>query len=389
MSAANSHSRIKSRDAAPTSRGWLKFQAAEWPQFAPLLSTQGFSLYSFSDSSAAFHTAPLNPHMLPALSPFDPQDGEDFVWRHIPRVIRTPPGMWRQPTPATNLALDAHTREVMIKAVPPGSSEAQILERLASPTLREHHENHTIPVVSIIHCERASFLVQAHWGGWWIGDAPCTLSFWAGVQAVQLLEGLAFMHETSTPATSSSVVCNFNQRRTLPAPCRVFEAFKKSGNYRVAFIDFGQAIQFAVDSSSSSHGHDSCASHGLDDAHHRTTSDIRDGLPPDIGPPHAPQMRTEPPHPRIQIPTPRPIRGPPNEFRAPEIDSCATYDPFAADVFSLARLLLDLDLPMEIPADYQALLEKMTDEDPGARPSARGALEQLKALNETHSADWV
>ncbi|KAF7351359.1 Kinase-like protein [Mycena sanguinolenta] len=325
--------------------------------------------------------------MLPALSPFTPQDGEDFVWRHVEKTIRTPAGMWRQLTPATNLALDPHTREVMIKAVPPPShsrypsnSEAQILAHLSSPELRQHPENHTIPVMSIIECERATFLVQARWGGWWFGDAPCSIRFWAGVQAVQLLEGLAFMHERGIihgDIYTCNIVCNFNARRTRPAPCRVFEEFKKSGNYRVAFIDFGQAMQFDLDSSSNGLG--SSFSHGFND---RSDAHLQMRLP------HT-DIRAAPPHPRIEMPTPRPIRGPPDEFRAPEIDNCTTYDPFAADVFSVARLLLDLDPPLEIPAEYQALLEDMTNVDPRARPSARRTLERLQAISKIRSADWV
>ncbi|KAJ7234877.1 hypothetical protein B0H12DRAFT_1238929 [Mycena haematopus] len=139
-----------------------------------------------------------------------------------------------------------------------------------------------------------------------------------------------------------NIVCNFGNARTRPTPmpCPVFEAFKQSPNYRVAFIDFGQSLQFNS-----------------------------------IGP--------------RQIPCPRPLRGPPPECRAPELEQCATFDPFSADVFSLAHLLLDLNPPVPIPLDYQTLLDDMTDVNPSARLSARVALQRLQALNEYHSAHWI
>ncbi|KAJ7234881.1 kinase-like domain-containing protein [Mycena haematopus] len=314
------------------------FQPEDWVHFQDFLSRHGLSLHS----SEEFHNAP-RPLISPAPSPFNPKNDEDFVFRTAPYPIRTGRDMLHQRPPAIQLALDSCTREVMIKAVPPGSLEAQILERLVSPPLRQHPENHTIPVMSILHCDRATFLVQARWGSWWLSHFPCTLSFWAGVQACQLLEGLAFMHEHGIVHGDiyvCNIVCNFGSSRTRPAPCRVFEAFKQSPNYRVAFIDFGQSLQF-----------DSIGPH--------------------------------------QIPCPRPLRGPPPECRAPELEQCPTYDPFSADVFSLARLLLDLNPPVPIPPDYQTLVDDMTDVNPSARPSARVALRRLQALNEYHSAHWI
>ncbi|KAF8172152.1 kinase-like domain-containing protein [Mycena galopus ATCC 62051] len=317
-------------------RRWT-FQPEEWVDFQDFLSQSGLALHS----SDEFHNAP-RPLMPPAPSPFHPQHDEDFVFRIVPRPVRTPHKMWRQPAPAIQLALDSCSREVIIKAVPPGSLEARILKRLVSPPLRHLPENQTIPVMSILHCHRATFLVHARWGSWWFSPSPCTLSFWAGVQAYQLLRGLAFMHDhgiTHGDIYRGNIVCNFNELRT-GTPCPVFDKFKNSASYRVAFIDFGQSLQFD-----------------------------------EIGP--------------HQIPCPRPIRGPPPEFRAPELDQCTTFDPFSADIFSLARLLLDLDPPVTIPAVYRTLLDDMTDMNPSCRPSARVAFQRLQALNEKHRAHWI
>ncbi|KAJ7252124.1 hypothetical protein B0H12DRAFT_1018236, partial [Mycena haematopus] len=163
-----------------------------------------------------------------------------------------------------------------------------------------HPEYQKIPVVSILHSDGATFLVHARWGTWRFAPSPCTLSFWAGVQACQLLRGLAFMHEHGIihrDIYRGNIASNFRNSRT-DTPCRVFE-FKKSHSYRVAFIDFGQSRQF-------------------------------DSIGPHL------------------IPCPRPLRGPLQGCRAPELEQCSTFDPFSADVFSLARLLLDLDPPVTV-----------------------------------------
>ncbi|KAJ7669385.1 kinase-like domain-containing protein [Mycena polygramma] len=316
------------------------FRKEDWAHCQDFLSQRGLLLYG----SEEFHEAP-RPCVGPAPSPFHPQDDEDFVFRLRSKLIRTPRNMWCPPRPAIQLALETHKREVMIKAVAPRSPEAQILKRLASSPLRNDPQNHTIPVMDILHCDRATFLVHARWGSWWSKSPPCTLAFWAGVQAYQLLGGLAFMRSNGIihgDIYTRNILCNFSDSRSRTAdhsiPCPIFENFKNGPNYRVAFIDFGQSLQFSS-----------------------------------IGPHY--------------IPSPRTICGPPPGFRAPEIDQCTTFEPFSADVFSLGRLLMDLDPPVMIPAAYQTLLDDMTNENPSARPSAHTVYQRLQALNEKEWSD--
>ncbi|KAK6996315.1 kinase-like protein [Favolaschia claudopus] len=287
--------------------------------------------------------------MLPAADSFHPRHAEDFVHTVSGRRVRTPRDMWYPPRPAVELGLDRCRRQVIIKAVAPGAAEARILERLALGPLRDHPDNHTIPIVSILHNiiinDRATFLVHAQWGQWRLERTPCSLSFWAGTQAYQLLQGLAFMHDQGIAHGDlyyGNIVCNFGSLRSRDNPCLSFENFQESGNYRVAFIDFGEARDFGVSGS-------------------------------------------------IQIPCPRPVSGPPADFRAPEIDHCKTFDPFAADVFSMARLVLALDPRLrsdlqKIPEAYRALLNDMGHPDPSVRPSARVALERLESLNRFQTA---
>ncbi|KAJ7088740.1 kinase-like domain-containing protein [Mycena belliarum] len=311
----------------------------EWARFRDFLSQHGLALHSYPE----YHNAPRIP-IPSAPSPFHPQDCEDFVFRIRSYSCpgRTGRGSWRNPTAVTHLALDSSGREVIIKAVPPGSFEAQILERLATSPLRDHPENHTIPVVSILRGDHATFLVQARWGDRIATQEPSPLSFWAGKQAYQLLQGLTFMHEHGIAHGDiypMNIVCNFTALRT-GRPCQFFEEFKTSASYRLAFIDFGESTQL-------------------------------DGIGPH----------------RISCPGRR--RGPPSEFRAPELDDDRFFDPFSADVFSLGRLLLDLDPPVEIPVAYQTLLDDMTRRNPRDRPTARVAFERLQALNENHKKHWV
>ncbi|KAK7006872.1 hypothetical protein R3P38DRAFT_3213616 [Favolaschia claudopus] len=245
-------------------RCW-SFETEDWATFNDFFLQHNLTLYS----SEQFHTAP-RPDMTPASSPFHPTDGEDFVFRTAPHPVRTPPNMWRQ---------------VIIKAVASGSIEAQVLKCLATSPLRGDPHNHTVPVVSMLHTTNTTFLVHARWGLWW-SSTPCTLEFWAGVQAVQLLQGLAFMHENGIvhgDIHPNNVLCNFSEIRTQ-TPCPVFDKFKSSSSYRIAYIDFGQSMQL-------------------------------------------------PTTPGIKIPCSE--YAPPPRFRAPELDGGATYNPFSADVLMM------------------------------------------------------
>ncbi|KAF7363940.1 Kinase-like protein [Mycena sanguinolenta] len=122
---------------------------------------------------------------------------------------------------------------------------------------------------------------------------------------------------------------------SIEEPCPKFEKFKLSGACRMAFVDFGRSVHIPGQV-------DICACSG-----------------PDYGPP------------------------PP--FRAPEIDNGLPFNPFAADVFSIGKIFMDLNSPSEIPAAYQDLVAEMTSLTPTACPTARAAFERLKVLNERHT----
>ncbi|KAJ7336924.1 hypothetical protein DFH08DRAFT_1082937, partial [Mycena albidolilacea] len=169
--------------------------SATCAQNEDFLSQNGFFLHSSNE----FHDAPRTP-IPPAPSPFDPKTARTSSASLVSAQFA--PAVKAAADVAIQLATDTCGREVLIKAVPPGlikavppgAPEAQILERLTSPTPRSLPENHTISVPAILYCENAAFLVQARWGDR-PARYPSTVAFWVGVQAYQPLQGLAFIHE--------------------------------------------------------------------------------------------------------------------------------------------------------------------------------------------------
>ncbi|KAF7371663.1 Kinase-like protein [Mycena venus] len=292
-----------------------------WRHFRPFLAKHSIALYETPEWDAT----PRSPVVV-AQDAFHPQDTENFCFCVFPNMQRTGSGVWANPTPAIQLALDQKGREVVIKAVRRDSSERDIIERLASSPLRDCPENHTIPVLSILDLGSVTFLVQARWGHCNRGRYVPSLAFWAGTVQHQLLEGLAFMHGhriAHGDIYPENILWNCREIRSLDEPCPKFEKFKLSGACRMAFVDFGRSVHIPDQV-------DTCVFGG-----------------PDYGPP------------------------PP--FRAPEIDNGFPFNPFAADVFSIGKVFMHLNPPSEISAAYQDLVAEMTSLTPAARPTARAA----------------
>ncbi|KAJ7760288.1 hypothetical protein DFH07DRAFT_740825 [Mycena maculata] len=97
--------------------------------------------------------------------------------------------------PFIQLTIDSRGREVIIKAVPSLSIEANVCQHLSSSSLHHLHDNHTIPIPSIIHYQDVTCIIQARWGDWSSFPETPSIEFWAGQYMYQLLEGLSFMHE--------------------------------------------------------------------------------------------------------------------------------------------------------------------------------------------------
>ncbi|KAJ7781697.1 kinase-like domain-containing protein [Mycena maculata] len=273
----------------------------EWAWFRYFLSQHGLALYDTPE----FSKAPTAPDRC-AMEPFHPQEDENFVFRVVPCIRRTAPDIW------THLAVDSMGREVMIKAV------------------------------SVILHHQTAFIVQARWGNWsFFPDVP-TVAFWAGIEMYQLLEGLSFMHEHGIAHGDihpGNILCNSHDFRSSSTSCPVFENFKLSPMFRLAFIDFGASSHFIRPS-------ESC---------------------------HVPCLRNT---------------GPPPEFRAPELDHGSSFNPFLADVFSLGCVFSRFNLPKVVPVGYQHLIDDMTNPDPDARPNAHTAFECLRALNDEQKCFW-
>ncbi|KAF8179721.1 hypothetical protein K438DRAFT_1977089 [Mycena galopus ATCC 62051] len=110
--------------------------------------------------------------VLVARDAIHPQDTENFSFCFVPNLQRTGSDyIWMIVDPAIHLALGQKGREVIVKAVGRDSSEKHIIGRLTTSPLRDHPENHTIPVMSILDLGRTTFLVQARWGSesWLLG----------------------------------------------------------------------------------------------------------------------------------------------------------------------------------------------------------------------------
>ncbi|KAJ7509370.1 hypothetical protein B0H11DRAFT_1962228 [Mycena galericulata] len=86
--------------------------------------------------------------------------------------------------------MDSSGRHVLVKAVPESSKEWRIISALMS--LNYDPENHTIPIVDVLHRDGTVFIVQAQWHDYPF-SRPLNFHQWI-VVAYQVLEGLAFMH---------------------------------------------------------------------------------------------------------------------------------------------------------------------------------------------------
>ncbi|KAK7028411.1 hypothetical protein R3P38DRAFT_2936229 [Favolaschia claudopus] len=166
-----------------------------------------------------------------APDPFHPQNDEDFIHRldvdwaqpHLNRRL----GFFQE-TAFLHLALDRYLRHVMIKAIPTGSKELQIIGSVVGRALG-----------------MASLRL-------------CPIRF---EMARQLLEGLQFMHDHGIahgPFYShfriyihGTIVWNRSDKRPRevwePAAGLVKPPFHSLFDFRMAYIDFGAATKFTAD----------------------------------------------------------------------------------------------------------------------------------------------
>ncbi|KAJ6595409.1 kinase-like domain-containing protein [Mycena sp. CBHHK59/15] len=299
----------------------------EWARSADFLLRHGVAL-SGTNAYREMLRAPSHS----ALFPFVPGKDEAFVHSWVQRPPRDRD--YNHISPLIRLAVDSMGRHVLVKAVPEASQEWRIIGVLTS--LNYDPQNHTIPVVDILHCDGTAFIVQARWG-----DQPLYPSLnvreWVMV-AYQLLEGLVFMHKHGIGHGDlhiGNIVCNYHSLRSEAERCPAYAAFKKSSSFRMAFIDFGTSVQFSGEAHSVPH---------------------------------------------------RPFVGPSKPYRSPEQDDGNDFDLFAADVYGLGQIIRAI-APTTIPAYYDAVIGQMTSPDPSIRPSARAALACLMTAIEHAGVD--
>ncbi|KAJ7435713.1 kinase-like domain-containing protein [Mycena galericulata] len=220
--------------------------------------------------------------------------------------------------------MDSSGRHVLVKAVPESSKEWRIISALMS--LNYDPENHTIPIVDVLHRDGTVFIVQAQWHDYPF-SRPLNFHQWI-VVAYQVLEGLAFMHRQGIGHGDlhiGNLVCNYHGEAAYSE--------LKNSSFRIAFIGFGTSVQ--------------CRG----------------------------ETRTIPHQEFI---------APPFPYRLPKQESGSDTDLFARDVYALGQIIRAI-APVtspQVPACYAAVLSQMTSADPNIRPSARVALALLTAAIE-------
>ncbi|KAJ7244066.1 kinase-like domain-containing protein [Mycena rebaudengoi] len=313
-----------------------------WRSCANLLLSHGLRLWGTPDYEDTTYDECFPKR--PAPDPFHPQDDEDFVHRlatdwEQPHLIRRPGFV--QESIFLHLALDPYFRHVIIKVVPAGSEELQIMKELSSYPLRADSRNHTIPVLRFICGVRVEFAVQACWGEHWTWP-PFDSVQSRFEMARQLLEGLQFMHDnniTHGDIHPRNIVWNRSDKRPLEVrkPGLEKPLFHSQFGFRMAYIDFGAAMKVSIGRRSLGTG----------------------------------------------------IR-PPSKWSAPEQLLDEPYDACAADVFMLGRVLQEelaegriwynISSDDQRYHEYDALLASMAHMDPDMRPTASMALSSLQTL---------
>ncbi|KAJ7491548.1 hypothetical protein B0H11DRAFT_1803754 [Mycena galericulata] len=130
--------------------------------------------------------------------------------------------------------MDSSGRHVLVKAVPESSKEWRIISALMS--LNYDPENHTIPIVDVLHRDGTVFIVQAQWHDYPF-SRPLNFHQWI-VVAYQVLEGLAFMHRQGIGHGDlhiGNLVCNYHGEAAYSE--------LKNSSFRIAFIGFGTSVQ--------------------------------------------------------------------------------------------------------------------------------------------------
>ncbi|KAK7046964.1 kinase-like domain-containing protein [Favolaschia claudopus] len=240
-----------------TESQWDNYQPGDfnlpWLACLDLFRSHGLMLWGTPAYEDTAHNARFPRKAAP--DPFHPQNDEDFIHRldvdwaqpHLNRRL----GFFQE-TAFLHLALDRYLRHVMIKAIPTGSKELQIIRELSSHPLRADARNHTIPVLHFISGVSMDFVVQAWWGEHWAWPPfDCAPSRFE--MARQLLEGLQFMHDHGIAHGDihpRNIVWNHSDKR----PREVWEPaglvkppFHSLFDFRMAYIDFGAAKKFTAD----------------------------------------------------------------------------------------------------------------------------------------------
>ncbi|KAF8196775.1 hypothetical protein K438DRAFT_1825530 [Mycena galopus ATCC 62051] len=231
-------------------RPWDTYESSEF-QTPWLLSADLLHLHDLSLSRTKYYedfrqNTDLPRQAAQAVERFQPQHYEDFVHRldeEWDPSVRVMDGIvtFFQESVFLNLALDQYLCHVIVKVIPAEDIELEILKNLSSDHLRSDPRNHTIPVLQSIPGNGFEFSVQACWYEHWQWPPfDCAASRFE--MARQLLEGLVFMYEYFIAHE------DIHPRNILwkHAPASYKLSLHSKFSFRMAYIDFGEAVLFSA-----------------------------------------------------------------------------------------------------------------------------------------------
>ncbi|KZW02859.1 kinase-like protein [Exidia glandulosa HHB12029] len=321
----------------------------QWIPYWSTLQNLGYTLWPRTMPDENGQLIELaEPKLSPPTNCFEPSESESYVYFPMGYIGNGGPASAR-----VQLAVDRALREVAIKTILSGSSELRVVEYLAKQRKEEHDpRDHTIPFLQLITTDHCTFAVMPYWSN---GVPP----FYAIGEPIEMLrqclEGLAYYHQhrvAHCDISSGNVVMNFGG--FYPGPSmdggRFFTApFRSKFPVQYAFIDFGTAVKFEEDTA---------LTDVLYQATHHTMG-----------------------------------------FSAPEVVLGEPYNPFSADVYAVASVIInELNhskhyhsraeelLRENVPAFFE-LLGRMRAVEPRRRPSAEAALQELLHLVSVLSPD--
>ncbi|KII89447.1 hypothetical protein PLICRDRAFT_53874 [Plicaturopsis crispa FD-325 SS-3] len=278
-----------------------------WEQMRPFFKSKGYDLYKRKANGSGWSIPWDTPSkLLP--------DGNGIYGSHryIPDTTVLCPVVWA--------ARNSRGEDVVLKVVScgeEGSNELDILKFLSREPFKSDPDNHTVPVLEFIKYESYTFVVLPRWGKC---DEPIAQSVAEVFDfCIQVAQGLSFLHRhliAHLDIAFENILMNFLGYEQIHRDVLYLDL---RGRFPVKYslIDFGYSRRFPQDTPPSA----------------RLVSDMYAGRP----------------------------------HKAPELDLRKPYDPFAADVYQLGKVLISYFYNLTILPGFLKLVQDMTAEESGQR----------------------